>query len=82
MPWKITSLIGERVRLIRALLRGQKSVKQCAQEAQVIRAAAQRHLREARKFSGLSRWMRLTAMVRNVSKPVGGVCTGMSFFSG
>jgi hypothetical protein len=25
---------------------------------------------------------RLTAMVRNASKPVGGVCTGMSLFSG
>lgn len=37
MPWKITSLIGERVRLIRALLRGQKSVKQCCHEAQVSR---------------------------------------------
>ena len=40
MPWKITSLIGERVRLIRALLRGQKSVKQCCQEAQVSRTTA------------------------------------------
>lgn len=40
MPWKITSLIGERVRLIHALLRGQKSVKQCCQEAQVSRTTA------------------------------------------
>ena len=53
MPWKITSLIGERVRLIRALLRGQKSVKQCAQEAQVRRTTAwkwrQRFWREGRR---------------------------------
>ena len=53
MPWKITSLIGERVRLIRALLRGQKSVKQCAQEAQISRTTAwkwrQRFWREGRR---------------------------------
>jgi putative transposase len=52
MPWKITSLIGERMRLIRALLRGQKSVKQCCQEAQVSRTTAwkwrQRFWREGR----------------------------------
>jgi transposase InsO family protein len=53
MPWKITSLIGERVRLIRALLRGQKSVKQCCHEAQVSRTTVwkwrQRFWREGRR---------------------------------
>lgn len=37
MPWKIKSLVGERLRLIRALLRGHKSVKECAREARVSR---------------------------------------------
>jgi transposase InsO family protein len=40
MPWKITSLIGERVRLIRALLQRKKSVKHCCEEAQVSRTTA------------------------------------------
>jgi putative transposase len=53
MPWKITSLIGERLRLIRSLLRGHKSVKQCAQEAQVSRTTVwkwrRRFWREGRR---------------------------------
>lgn len=53
MPWKITSLIGERVRLIRALLRGKMSVQQCAHAAHVSRTTVwkwrQRFWREGRR---------------------------------
>lgn len=53
MPWKIISLIGERARLIRALLRGKMSVKQCAHAAHVSRTTVwkwrRRFWREGRR---------------------------------
>lgn len=53
MPWKITSLIGARVRLIAHYSKSKTSVKQCGQEAQVSRMTAwkwrQRFWRKGRR---------------------------------
>src|ERR1035437_2956794 len=45
MSWKIISVVGERCRLVRALLRKAKSVAQTCREARISRKAAYRWLK-------------------------------------
>src|SRR5260370_41028857 len=52
MPWKLTSLVAERMRLVSAVLKGHKTMQQVADDFGVSRKTAGKWLRRFMRFGG------------------------------